>query len=210
MAPRRRNARKVPQRQKRRTHGLRKHRGNTKETKANGGARRRASERSTCEGHTRSRDSPGLQAGSASISTSPATFDPAEASTTFSATPLNSVLISPASALREPSRPSRLRGATASTSDSAPDRFVEVIGGIDWGYTNPADGLVLARDGDDLWWLLEEFYQRRAALDAVLLPALIDLTRRPRSRAAPRQGTESRRRRAPGHPDHHRPPRPAR
>jgi hypothetical protein len=56
--------------------------------------------------------------------------------------------------------------------------WADVIGGVDWGFTNPAVGLVFARDGDGRWWQLEEFYQRRAPLEEVLLPALLDLTRR--------------------------------
>lgn len=53
-----------------------------------------------------------------------------------------------------------------------------VIGGVDWGYTNPAAGLVFGLDGDDRAWQLDEFYQRRAGLEETLLPALLDLTRR--------------------------------
>jgi phage terminase large subunit-like protein len=61
----------------------------------------------------------------------------------------------------------------------APDqRFSRVIGGIDWGYTNPAAALVFGLDGDHRAWQLAEFYQRRASLTDVLLPAILDLTRR--------------------------------
>ncbi len=66
----------------------------------------------------------------------------------------------------------------AEAAQSLSPRFVEVIGGIDWGFTNPAVALILARDGDDHWWVLEELYRRRAPLDGVLIPALVDLTRR--------------------------------
>jgi hypothetical protein len=56
-------------------------------------------------------------------------------------------------------------------------QFARVIGGVDWGYTNPAVGLVFGIDGDGRSWQLDEFYSRRAALDETLLPALLDLTR---------------------------------
>ena len=54
----------------------------------------------------------------------------------------------------------------------------DVIGGIDWGYANPSTALVFALDGDGRAWQLDEFYQRRAGLEDVLLPAILDLTRR--------------------------------
>ena len=56
--------------------------------------------------------------------------------------------------------------------------WARVIGGVDWGYTNPAVALVFGLDGDGRAWQLDEFYQRRAALEETLLPALLDLTRR--------------------------------
>lgn len=56
--------------------------------------------------------------------------------------------------------------------------FADVVGGVDWGYTNPAAAVVFGIDGDGRAWQLDEFYQRRAALDETLLPALVDLTRR--------------------------------
>jgi hypothetical protein len=55
--------------------------------------------------------------------------------------------------------------------------FTRVIGGIDWGYTNPAAALVFGLDGDRRAWQLAEFYQRRAGLADVLLPAIVRLTR---------------------------------
>jgi hypothetical protein len=57
-------------------------------------------------------------------------------------------------------------------------RFARVIGGVDWGYTNPAAALVFGLDGDRRAWQLAEFYQRRANLTEVLLPAILELTRR--------------------------------
>lgn len=56
--------------------------------------------------------------------------------------------------------------------------FATVVGGVDWGYTNPAAALVFGIDGDHRAWQLDEFYQRRAALDEILLPAIVELTRR--------------------------------
>jgi hypothetical protein len=59
---------------------------------------------------------------------------------------------------------------------SAP--FVTVIGGVDWGYTNPTAAVIFGLDGDGRAWQLDEWYQRRAPFEAVVLPALVDLTRR--------------------------------
>jgi len=57
-------------------------------------------------------------------------------------------------------------------------RWQRVIGGVDWGYTNPSAALVFALDGDGGAWQVDEFYQRRAGLEETLLPALLGLTRR--------------------------------
>ena len=57
-------------------------------------------------------------------------------------------------------------------------RFSQVIGGLDWGYTNPAAALIFGLDGDRRAWQVAEFYQRRASLTDVLVPAVLDLTRR--------------------------------
>jgi phage terminase large subunit-like protein len=57
-------------------------------------------------------------------------------------------------------------------------RFQRVIGGVDWGYTNPAAALVFGLDGDHRAWQVAEFYQRRASLTDVLVPTILDLTRR--------------------------------
>ncbi len=63
--------------------------------------------------------------------------------------------------------------------DPQPDAvWADVIGGIDWGYANPAAVVVFGLDGDGRAWQLDEFYQRRAPLESVLLPAILDLTRR--------------------------------
>ena len=55
--------------------------------------------------------------------------------------------------------------------------WARVIGGVDWGYTNPSAALVFARDGDGAFWQLAEFYQRRASLEETLLPQIVALTR---------------------------------
>ena len=64
----------------------------------------------------------------------------------------------------------------------ADPHWSEIIGGIDWGYTNPSAALVFALDGDTRVWQLDEFYQRRAALHDTLIPAILALTRRHRVR----------------------------
>ncbi len=56
--------------------------------------------------------------------------------------------------------------------------WARVIGGVDWGYTHPTAALVFGQDGDGRYWQLDEFYQRRASLEEVTLPALVELTRR--------------------------------
>ena len=53
-----------------------------------------------------------------------------------------------------------------------------VVGGIDWGYTNPAAALVFGLDGDRRAWQLAEVYQRRASLDEVVVPVVVELTKR--------------------------------
>jgi hypothetical protein len=65
-----------------------------------------------------------------------------------------------------------------SLEGKAESPFPRVIGGVDWGYTNPAAALVFGLDGDHRAWQLAEFYQRRAGLTDVLLPAILELARR--------------------------------
>lgn len=45
-------------------------------------------------------------------------------------------------------------------------RFTTVIGGVDWGYTNPTVALVAGIDGDGVVWVLREFYQRKVPVEA--------------------------------------------
>jgi phage terminase large subunit len=52
-----------------------------------------------------------------------------------------------------------------------------VVGGIDWGYTNPTALLVFGLDGDKRAWQLDEFYQRRASQEEIVRPALVKLTK---------------------------------
>jgi hypothetical protein len=61
--------------------------------------------------------------------------------------------------------------------------FNRVIGGVDWGYTNPTAAVVFALDADERAWQIDEYYQRRAPLDGVVIPTLLDLTRRHTVRA---------------------------
>jgi len=53
----------------------------------------------------------------------------------------------------------------------APDSFVQVIAGVDWGYTNPAVILVLGIDGDGRAWVVAEFYQRRQLIGDIVQAA---------------------------------------
>ena len=47
---------------------------------------------------------------------------------------------------------------------------------MNWGDTTPT--AVLGIDQDERAWRLDEFYQRRAPLDAVIIPTLLELTRK--------------------------------
>ena len=49
----------------------------------------------------------------------------------------------------------------------APDKFVQVVAGVDWGYTNPAVILVLGLDGDGRVWVIDEYYQRRQLIGEI-------------------------------------------
>jgi phage terminase large subunit len=55
--------------------------------------------------------------------------------------------------------------------------FNRVIGGIDWGYTNPAVALVVGLDADRRAWVVDEFHQRRASLEETIIPQIVELTR---------------------------------
>jgi hypothetical protein len=52
-----------------------------------------------------------------------------------------------------------------------------VIGGVDWGYTNPTAAVVFGLDGERRAWQVTEWVQRRASLGETVLPALVSLTR---------------------------------
>ena len=49
-----------------------------------------------------------------------------------------------------------------------PDEFVEVIAGVDWGYSNPAVILVVGLDGDKRACAVDEFYQRRRRIGEIV------------------------------------------
>lgn len=56
-------------------------------------------------------------------------------------------------------------------------QFTRILGGVDWGFTNPAVGVVLGVDRDDRVYQVFEFYQRRASREKVFYPALVDMAR---------------------------------
>lgn len=56
-------------------------------------------------------------------------------------------------------------------------RYKLVVGGIDWGYTNPAVALVIGVDGDGRAWLIDEFYKRQQQLESDFIPAVMEFTR---------------------------------
>lgn len=47
------------------------------------------------------------------------------------------------------------------TDDDLPEKIVEKIGGIDFGYTNPACILTIVQDYDNKYWVTDEFYERK-------------------------------------------------
>ena len=56
-------------------------------------------------------------------------------------------------------------------------QYGQVIGGIDWGFTNPCVLVPFGIDGDGRAWQLDEFYQRRVSLHETVLPTLVEMTR---------------------------------
>lgn len=50
--------------------------------------------------------------------------------------------------------------------------FKEVIGGADWGWTNPSCLLAIGIDGDDRAWVLDEYYKSQASLEEIAQVAL--------------------------------------
>lgn len=52
--------------------------------------------------------------------------------------------------------------------EKLPDTFKEVVAGVDWGFSNPAVIIVLGVDGDDNYYAIEEFYQRRVLMDDMI------------------------------------------
>jgi len=53
----------------------------------------------------------------------------------------------------------------------APDAFVRVVAGVDWGYTNPAVIVVIGIDGDGRAYVVEEYYERRQRIANVVTAA---------------------------------------
>ena len=49
-----------------------------------------------------------------------------------------------------------------------PEEFVEVVAGVDWGYTNPAVILVVGLDGDGRASVVSEYYQRRQRIGEIV------------------------------------------
>ncbi|MCB9479302.1 MAG: hypothetical protein H6683_06435 [Deltaproteobacteria bacterium] len=47
-----------------------------------------------------------------------------------------------------------------------PAAFKEVRVGVDWGYRNPGAMIVVGRDGDDVWWVVEEIVRAKVAVDS--------------------------------------------
>src|SRR5579859_1317798 len=54
--------------------------------------------------------------------------------------------------------------------------FTQVIGGVDWGYTNPSVALVLGIDGDNRAWQIAEYYQRGKQLERDVIPTILEMT----------------------------------
>ncbi len=47
-----------------------------------------------------------------------------------------------------------------------PDTFTEVRVGVDWGFRNPGAMIVVGRDGDDCWWVIEEIVRNGTYVDS--------------------------------------------
>lgn len=56
--------------------------------------------------------------------------------------------------------------------DEMRSRCVRIMGGIDWGFTNPSALVVGGTDSDGRWYLLDMWYQRGVERDAVAQEAL--------------------------------------
>lgn len=54
----------------------------------------------------------------------------------------------------------------------------KMIGGVDWGYNNPAAIVVLAVDSDERIYMLSEWYRRKASLQHVFIPAIVEQARK--------------------------------
>lgn len=60
-------------------------------------------------------------------------------------------------------------------------RYITVtrmLGGVDWGYNNPAALVVLAVDSDERIYMLTEWYRRKASLQHVFIPQIVEYTKK--------------------------------
>lgn len=48
------------------------------------------------------------------------------------------------------------------------DRIIEMVYGLDWGWTNPACIVAIGLDGDNRAYILEEFYQNRISTATII------------------------------------------
>jgi len=46
--------------------------------------------------------------------------------------------------------------------------FTDVLVGIDWGFTNPAAVLRIGKDGDNNYWITDEWYKRQQTTDQII------------------------------------------
>jgi PBSX family phage terminase large subunit len=57
----------------------------------------------------------------------------------------------------------------AHTFQKLPDiQFIETIAGIDWGYTNPTAMVVIKKDFDNNYWIVDEYYQTGKTTDEII------------------------------------------
>lgn len=54
------------------------------------------------------------------------------------------------------------------TDENTIPRRVERLCGVDWGYTNPAAAVVIDRDYDNHFWVIQEYYQRQKTTQEII------------------------------------------
>lgn len=56
--------------------------------------------------------------------------------------------------------------------DKIPDNIKYYLAGIDWGYTNPCAIVIIAVDGDDNYYIIDEYFESGRVIDEIIAQAL--------------------------------------